>query len=217
MDATYGGATLTDLYEAILAPGQTGRVEIPDCSRDQIPGLCVRLGLRTGVEVGVYQGKHMRHWLRAGLHMTAVDPWSSRPEYPMRVGRQEEIYQDAMRRLARYTDRLTVLRTTSMDAVQTFAPGSLDVVYIDGHHGFRYIAEDVWEWSQRVRSGGIVAGHDYHNHWRGPHDPDTVHVGYVIDAFTKAMRIPVWFVLGRAEGREGERLDRWRSWMWIKP
>ena len=49
-----------------------------------------------------------------------------------------------------------------MDAVKDFADKSLDFVFIDGHHGYDYIKEDIREWSKKVRKGGIVSGHDYY-------------------------------------------------------
>ncbi len=48
-----------------------------------------------------------------------------------------------------------------MDALEDFEDNSLDFVYIDGDHNFKHISEDIYEWTKKVRSGGIVSGHDY--------------------------------------------------------
>ena len=50
---------------------------------------------------------------------------------------------------------------TSMEAVANFDDNSLDFVYIDGLHTFDAVMLDLIFWSPKVRSGGIVAGHDY--------------------------------------------------------
>ena len=124
-----------------------------------------------------------------------------------------------------------------MDAVEDFEDESLDFVYIDGHHGFRYIAEDLCEWSYKVRKGGIISGHDYARIKKDARDPYVLHVQFVLHAFTDAFNIKNWFVLG-SDKPEGERTltgksggcyhdiytfgdrkekrDRWRSWMWVK-
>jgi predicted O-methyltransferase YrrM len=48
-----------------------------------------------------------------------------------------------------------------MEAVKDFKDESLDFVFIDGNHQYSYVLEDITEWSKKVRSGGIVSGHDY--------------------------------------------------------
>lgn len=46
-----------------------------------------------------------------------------------------------------------------MAAAPDFKPESLDFVYIDGDHKFKYVAEDISEWFWK--KGGMIAGHDY--------------------------------------------------------
>jgi SAM-dependent methyltransferase len=50
-----------------------------------------------------------------------------------------------------------------MEAVLDFPYESIDFVYIDGSHEFDYIMCDIIEWGRRVKKGGIISGHDYHN------------------------------------------------------
>jgi hypothetical protein len=103
-----------------------------------------------------------------------------------------------------------------MEALGDFEDESLDFVYIDGNHEFRYIAEDLFEWTKKVKKGGIVSGDDYFflkktvkaNHW---------HVGYVLKAYLATFAIDNFYVLGRRKPNEGEKRDKWRSWMFVKP
>ena len=90
-----------------------------------------------------------------------------------------------------------------MDAVKDFADGSLDFVYIDGHHGFKYVAEDIWEWHKKVKKGGIVAGHDYFTLNKDPRHPYCNHVKEVVDAYVKAFRIDNLEIMS----------DKYHSWM----
>src|SRR5260221_412005 len=102
-----------------------------------------------------------------------------------------------------------------MEAVEDFEDESLDFVYIDANHEFRYIAEDLCEWTKKVKKGGIVAGHDYFYTKTGS-GVDHWHVAYVLNAFIAAYDISDWYLLGRKNPLEGEKRDKWRSWMFIK-
>jgi len=207
------------LEEGIKLKGRP--VEIPDCSRNDLPSFLNRLGFKEGVEIGVCQGIFTEKLCQAGLKVHGIDPYLSYEDYNTQYRRhgptqesQDELYEKTKNILSSYDCNL--IRKTSMEAVKDFQDESLDFVYIDGHHGFKYIAEDLWEWSKKVKKGGIVSGHDYINLRSGFYDPYTCHVGFVLDAFTKAGRINNWYVLGRKNYVEGEMRDKFRSWFWIK-
>jgi predicted O-methyltransferase YrrM len=40
---------------------------------------------------------------------------------------------------------------------------SLDFVFIDGNHDYDNIKLDITSWLSKVKKGGIIAGHDYHD------------------------------------------------------
>ena len=50
---------------------------------------------------------------------------------------------------------------TSFDAVTEISDGELDFIYIDGSHRRREIMEDIRMYWNKVKVGGLVAGHDY--------------------------------------------------------
>ena len=92
-----------------------------------------------------------------------------------------------------------------MDALGDIPDGSLDFVYIDGDHNFRHVAEDIFEWSKMVRSGGVVSGHDYWN--TPPFARNTIcQVKAVVDAYVKLFEIDLQVIKG----------DKFPSWLWIK-
>lgn len=74
---------------------------------------------------------------------------------------------------------------------------------------------DLAKWSQKVKRGGIIAGHDYYSTQRAR---SLRHVGNVVDAFAKSYDFDHWYVLGRKnEDREpNEKFDRELSFMLIK-
>lgn len=185
-------------------------VEIPGCSRNDLPWFFKEMGFKVGAEIGVYKGDYSEILCKAGLKIYSVDPWLAYPEYHGLRSDQAKIemgFERAKKRLSNYD--CIIIRKTSMEAVKDFEDGSLDFVYIDGNHDFMHTTEDIWEWSKKVRKGGVISGHDYRN--------DDVHAFYtdvkhVVDGYTKAGKIAKWYVLGR----EGE-LDRDRSWFWFNP
>lgn len=191
--------------------------EIPDCSRDDLPQFFLDMGFKIGAEVGVDKGEFSEKIAKSGLQLYSIDPWQYDRNYhesPIQK-RLDFLYEHTKRILSPYPN-VKIIRKTSMDALEDFEDESLDFVYIDGNHQFRYIAEDLAEWSKKVRKGGVICGHDY-IYTSGRTKAGTVHVIYVVNAFTKAYNIKNWWLLGRKERRDNEIRDRFRSWMWFNP
>lgn len=189
--------------------------EIPDCSRDDLPQFFAEMGFKVGAEIGVDRGEFSEKFAQAGLRFYAIDPWLSYSDYEDSRGQAklDSLFEHTKRVLAPYP-KCTIIRKTSMEAVNDFSDRSLDFVYIDGNHQFKYVAEDISEWSKKVKVGGIISGHDYI--YTNPRTQSgIVHVIYVLNAYTQAYKIDSWYLLGRKERLEGETRDRFRSWMFI--
>lgn len=196
------------------------KVEIPNASRDDLPEFFKGMGFKVGAEIGVYKGDFTKKLAAHGAKIFGIDPWQAYGAYHDKNYKSFQDRQDFLYKHSQYAVRnfpnVTLIRKKSMDAVEDFADESLDFVYIDGHHGFRYVADDIWEWSRKVRVGGVVAGHDYAKGRKGPRDPYTLHVKHVVDAYTEACFIDNWYLIGSEIKVEGEKRDNWRSWFWIK-
>jgi predicted O-methyltransferase YrrM len=133
-------------------------------NRTELARLFNTLGFKTGVEIGVACGKYSQRLCTEipGLKIYCVDPWKQYPENK-RSGSQERLdghYGEAVERLKPYNT--VIIREMSMDAVKHFDDNSLDFVFIDGNHNYSYVLDDITEWSKKIRSGGIVSGHDYY-------------------------------------------------------
>ena len=179
-------------------------------------GLLFRdLGFTKGAEVGVWKGQFSEVLLKANpmLHMTCVDPWVSYKAYIDHT-RHDQIagaYAQATERLSHYPT--TIIRKFSVEAAQDVPDGSLDFVYIDGNHSYLDCVTDLERWSEKVRVGGIVAGHDYKDFPASVH----IHVVEAVHGFVSAHYIRPWFVLGRARATRSEATETPRSFMWVKP
>lgn len=210
-----------NIMEGLKLPANRhGRVEIPDVGRRQLPRFFKDMGFKRGVEIGVQRGNFLRRLAKEGFEVYGVDPWSSYRDYDVDYdlkNKQSDIYKSAVAHTQEYSN-CKLIRKMSMDAVQDFEEESIDFVYIDGHHGFKYVTEDIFEWSKRVRKGGIIAGHDYAYSHRPKHyrKPYILQVRYVIDAYVAAFNIKPFYVVGSKYVVEGEKRDQFRSWFWIK-
>jgi predicted O-methyltransferase YrrM len=181
-----------------------GPYEIDGLSREGLYDVFANLGLKTGVEVGVYRGANALEMLKRmpKLELTGVDFYRGYSRKRTRRT-QRGFLRTAKRTLAEHLDsgRFKFLRRSSMDAVRKIEDESLDFVYIDANHNFDFVMQDIIEWSKKVRKGGVVSGHDYYRHekMRG--------VVLAVNVYTKAHKIKPWFVT--CEPRK-------RSWFWIK-
>lgn len=196
--------------------------EIPDCSRDELPELLKELGFKVGAEVGVYKGEYTRKFCKAGLKTYAIDPWIPYEDVggDDKAKKQERLYQKTSKFLTQYPSA-SIIREKSMDALKYFDDESLDFVYIDANHRLKFAMEDIYEWSKKVKKGGIISGHDYIHPAEYPRKEQTwawkvMHAKIAVDAYIQAYKIDNWYVLGSKEKKEGEKRDRCRSFMWFK-
>jgi hypothetical protein len=66
-----------------------------------------------------------------------------------------------------YADFSTLIRSTFDEALERFAPGSIDLMHIDGHHTEEAVRHDVESWLPKLRPGGILLMHDVAVRTRG--------------------------------------------------
>jgi predicted O-methyltransferase YrrM len=138
-------------------------------SRRQLPDFLNRRGLAgTGVEVGVRLGIFSEAILDRwrGAKLISVDPWLEAEEEYLDIANVEQsehdrYYEQAVARLRRFGERSEIWRMTSVEGAARVEPHSLDFVYIDARHDYESVLEDLEHWFDKVRPGGVLAGHDY--------------------------------------------------------
>ena len=168
-----------------------------DGSRDRLGILFKELGYTKGAEIGVLKGRFSERLLVQNdkLHLLCIDPWM--PYNDIAAGQMNSCYQEAQKRLA--GKNATIIRKRSLDAVKDVADASLDFVYIDGEHDFDNVILDLIAWIPKVKSGGIISGHDYDF----GHD---VNVIPAIDSYTRCHNISMWYITK----------DHPQTWLWAK-
>lgn len=120
-----------------------------------------KLGFKVGAEVGVLEGSYSRALCRYNpeLKLYSIDAWGLLDKKEGMRAFHLKMYERAKRKLSFHTAIL--IREPSIEAAKRFADGSLDFVYIDANHSYPAVKEDITIWTPKVRSGGIVSGHDY--------------------------------------------------------
>ncbi|MEM1354506.1 MAG: glycosyltransferase [Planctomycetota bacterium] len=124
-------------------------------------------GLRIGAEVGVGFGGHAEHLLayRGIEKLYGVDSYRHIPGRadPTNLNQAEfnQLRKRVSRRLEHFGDRFELIRAESKIAAQKIDDQSLDFVYIDADHRYESVLGDLGAWYNKVRVGGIIAGHDY--------------------------------------------------------
>jgi len=122
-----------------------------------------------GAEIGVKEGKFSEKLLSLwkGKVLISIDPWltADSEEYVDRANvsqeRHNSYYEETKERLACFKERSKILRKTSLEAALEIEDKTLDFCYIDARHDYLNVLEDLRFWYPKVKSGGVLAGHDY--------------------------------------------------------
>jgi hypothetical protein len=114
-------------------------------------------------EIGVYRCHLVKKVLKSkagnGIKQyVAVDHWINKR--PNRQFKSEEQYQHALD-LKKWFPMLEVVRKASVEASSLFQDGHFDLVFIDADHGYKPVLNDILAWGPKVRSGGVLCGHDF--------------------------------------------------------
>jgi len=73
----------------------------------------------------------------------------------------ERCFQCARNLLRDYNDKIVWIRDYSENAHKLIRNKELDFIYIDGNHRYEWVKRDIELYFQKVKIGGLVAGHDY--------------------------------------------------------
>jgi hypothetical protein len=140
-----------------------------------------------GAEVGVSSGDFAKNILQVAPNVTlyCIDVWEANYQLP----NPEESYNNTIKNLTPYgNQRFKLIREGSPKSAERFVDEFFDFVYIDADHNFEPVYADIKAWYPKVKSGGVLFGHDYNSPWNGVIDAvnqwaleNSYHVG-VIDA-----------------------------------
>lgn len=182
--------------------------------RAELADLCNSLHFSKAVEIGTHQGVFADHFLsKFSGHLTCVDCWDVKapdphveffPHFVAGSPSREFDFQIAQTVLkGKHGSRVDFLRMKSLAAAGLFEDESVDFVYVDGLHTVPQVKNDIMTWYHKVKSGGILAGHDYVTNPSTA--PDLVGVAAVVNWFvvenelelfvTTQEEVPSWYFM----------------------
>jgi predicted O-methyltransferase YrrM len=132
-----------------------------------ISDLVAEKGWKVGVEVGVKEGENL-FFIAAqcpDLKITGVDAWEqqlSEKEGENYASWNMGSKYDGVVNKAKDYPNVTITRDYSVHAAKQFEDGSLDFVFIDAQHTYDCLKADVAAWESKVKSDGVLMGHDIH-------------------------------------------------------
>lgn len=71
------------------------------------------------------------------------------------------LYETYLKNIAPHTDIIKTVIGDSHQVYESFEDESIDFLFIDGDHHYESVKTDLTNWFPKIRSGGIISGHDY--------------------------------------------------------
>ena len=99
--------------------------------------------------------------------LLSCDPWEHQHNYRSGVNvpnaQHQEIYTQCVQNLGIFNQSILVyLREYSVKAAPLIED-NLDYVYVDARHDYCAVMDDLQAYWPKIRSGGLLAGHDYYS------------------------------------------------------
>lgn len=124
----------------------------------------------TIVEIGSFMGLSSilmaQTLLRTGNHQAriySVDTWEGSPEHQeldaIKDRKLFDIFKDNIQK-AGISSFIHPIRKSSTIAFEDFEDGSIDLLFVDGDHSFEGCYSDLVYWFPKLRTGGVLIGHD---------------------------------------------------------
>jgi hypothetical protein len=150
-------------------------------------------------EIGVFFGTNARRMFKKlnVEKMFLVDPYKKYQDYEKDKNVLMFLpssFKPALTVLKRYTNRIVPLQMTSEEAVD-FIPNDLDMVYIDGNHAYEYVKRDIELYYQKVKSGGLIGGHDIEGNSNGEDVRRAVFEFAEKNNLSVHVRTPDWWII----------------------
>lgn len=136
-----------------------------------VPQLVKQFNAHKMAEIGVLYGALSKSILSncpSIISYYLIDPWKPFLNPPAHTQQEwNKRYNKVKKMMLQFKDKPHILRLTSLEAAKQFKPESLDIVYIDAIHSFKYVDNDIKTWWPKIRKTGCLAGHDLIKRWHG--------------------------------------------------
>lgn len=108
------------------------------------------------VEVGSYAGASAELMAQYAGVVVCCDIW----ELFLGAKVASKVYRSFLKTKSR-NKNIVETRGYSETVAKEFGKETIDMVYIDADHSYDSVKADILAWSDKVKVGGLIAGHDY--------------------------------------------------------
>lgn len=124
------------------------------------------------VEVGSWKGKSTAYIAveiaNCGkqIKFDCVDTWegdssiTSSFDEPL-LSKPNALYEHFLQNINPVKQYVNPIKSTSIDASTLYSNNSLNCVFIDGAHDYDSVRLDIKSWLPKIKTGGLLSGHDY--------------------------------------------------------
>ncbi|GFH53262.1 O-methyltransferase [Chaetoceros tenuissimus] len=137
-------------------------------NRNELPQLLEDFKFKTGIEIGVQEGKFSKIVLdtwKSCEKYHLVDVWAQQKNYKDQANvddaAQDKLFRTTKENLKEYEEKVQIHRMFSTEAAKSFENESIDFIYVDARHDYCGAKEDLEYYWPILKPGGIMAGHDY--------------------------------------------------------
>lgn len=158
-------------------------------------------------EVGVAHGDFSKHMLtcRSDLKLYCIDIW----ENNILLAEGHAGYLKTVENLSSIDKtRYELVKGVSPVISSKFEDAFFDVVFVDADHEYEPVLADIRAWYPKVKSGGILFGHDYDMPWTG--------VITAVDQFCRENDYTLGIISPNGNSLDGDQDGGVRSWYIVK-
>lgn len=125
------------------------------------------------IEVGSFKGRSSSAMAvniinsKKNIKFYCVDTWNGSEEHQKNQQYEDKdvvdnrLYEVFLENTKSIKDYIIPIRKKSTEAAKDFADNSIAFIYIDASHDYENVKMDIETWYPKIKSGGILGGHDY--------------------------------------------------------
>jgi len=134
--------------------------------RRDIPSFLSKMNAKNICEIGVKDGDNFKKILVSCIELAvAVDIWTETGIKSQNDDSCSQLELDkqyiGLINFFKTDSRVKIIKDFSLNVYSKFEDNFFDFVYIDADHTESAVYADLYSWYPKVRSGGVLAGHDY--------------------------------------------------------
>lgn len=126
------------------------------------------------VEVGAWKGKSTSFMAveiansNKKIIFDVIDTWEGSLEHKdIDLVKNNQLFSHFLQNMNPVINYINPKKLSSLDAAKTYEDNSLTFVMLDASHEYQDVKADILAWLPKIKSGGILAGDDYHHTWPG--------------------------------------------------